>query len=440
MNHNQAIRCSVCNSGINVRVQVGYDESNKVRFCCPECGIPINVEVVFKNTGKSMPYVTYDAKNASVVEENFEEMQYAIQASKHYITTKDTSNPHNDVNVQGIFSPFLQMRKYLGKSIINFQTHCKMGLDASNKFHVYERINKLYSLRSKYFVDNINKSFDEKNIDKKVKDTERSMLEGIYFFNIHYFNHFLVPGEFAEKNKIINTAIADIKKRNLSEFNKMVKVFCSNGTIEIYEKKLLRTIDSYIKKFRYFMPAISLKYLLSNVDKDDLFSNFTIRTMTFYDIKNVYIEVYENILDVYSVVIALNNIFYRDLYYKMGDMPKELSSNYFKKNKVKSLDDFMHLTNGCKIHYLKEKEIFNTLMPKLNNKLRNMLGHESWIYDDSLQKISSNIVLKDKVKAYEKDLLEYAYECYDMFLNVVTMYKLVIDIRNSYIKLNEEDN
>lgn len=442
MNHNQSIRCSVCNSGINVRIQAGYEESTKIRFCCPECGIPINVEAVFKVLDKGMINVSYnDLRNAYLVEEDLSEMKYAIQASNHYITTKNILNPHNTESFgQDIFSPFIQMRSYLGDNIIKFQAHCKVGIDATNKFHVYERINKLYSLRSKYFIDNINKAFDEENIDKRVGNTEQSMLEGIYFFNIYYFNRFLVPGEFAEKNKIINTVIADIKKKNSNEFNKMVKAFCSNGTIEIYEKKLLRTIDSYIKKFRCFMPAISLKYLLSNIDKNDLFRKFTIRTITFYDIKNIYLEVYENILDVYNVAIALNNIFYRNSYFKMGNMPKELSSNYFKKHKIKSLDDFMHLTNGCKIHYLKEDEIFNELMPKLNNKLRNMLGHESWIYDDSIQKISSNIVTKDKAKIYEKDLLEYAYECYGMFLNVVTMYKLVIDIKNSYIKLSEEQD
>ena len=68
-------------------------------------------------------------------------------------------------------------------------------------------------------------------------------------------------------------------------------------------------------------------------------------------------------------------------------------------------------------------------MPNLNNKIRNVIGHEDWEYDEYNQKI------KYGNNTQEKYLLEYAYECYSMFLNCVAIYKLIVDIKyNNLIK------
>ena len=56
LNINKVIKCIVCKSTINLRMQAGMINKNEIRFNCPECGIPINVtlEFVHKEDGFSI--------------------------------------------------------------------------------------------------------------------------------------------------------------------------------------------------------------------------------------------------------------------------------------------------------------------------------------------------------------------------------------------------
>lgn len=431
MNINQSILCDVCNSGINFRYQVGFVEDIKIKFCCPKCGTPININLKIQQfPQRIIPTI----KNASFTEENFQTMEFSFQASSEYVTPKSFLNPYNtfsDSNPYLIFnllSPFIQAQSILGgDNLIKFKEHCLSGISSKKYFNIYERLNYLFFSKSPYFVSEINKQFKSLGVnDIKVENNDKSMLEGIYYFNIRYFDSFLCNGYFEEKNKIILENINLLKEKNIDEFNKLVEKFTEDNKINTYEKRILRTIDNYINHFEELIPAISLNYLKDPDSLNAVFSSFTTRTMTFSDIKNIYLEVYENLLEIYDLIVALNNIFYRNDFNTMHKRPKSLG--FLKSNNVKYLDDFSNLNKGCKLHYLKIDEVFNKLMPNLDNKMRNTIGHESWEYDEYSQKIKSENNIQ------EKSLLEYAYECYNMFLNCVVIYKLIVDIKYNKLK------
>lgn len=432
MNINQGILCDVCNSSINFRYQIGFINYIKFKFCCPECGCPIYMEIKFKSSDNmSPPQITPSIKNATFTTENIQNMKFSIQASSEHITTKNLINPYNNPshNFNDIMSPFIQSKIILGgDNLIKFKEHCLRGLSAKKNLNIYERLNSLFFSKSNHFVPEINKQLSSLNLsDIIVKNNELSMLEGIYNFNIRYFNNFLCEGEFTKINNIILENIKIIKEKNITEFNNLIAKFNENNLLNIYEKRILRTINNYIDHFEELIPAMSLKYVKDINNLSNIFENFTTRTITFNDIKNIYLEVYENLLEIYDLIIALNNIFYRNNFNSMCERPTSLS--FLRSNNVEYLDDFENLNKGCKIHYLRNNEIFNNLMPNLNNKIRNVIGHEDWEYDEYNQKI------KYGNNTQEKYLLEYAYECYSMFLNCVAIYKLIVDIKyNNLIK------
>lgn len=431
MNNNKSILCEVCNSGINLRYQVGFIENFDIKFCCPECGSPITITI---NLGVP-PKIEHHLKNAVSTYEPFEKMKFSVQTSSEFVTPKDFSNPHNKLLLdpekqvpEFLMSPFIQSRFILGpKNLIEFQTHCRRGLLYKENFNIYERLNFLYFSESTYFVAELNKQLNLVGLNNiKVENNKKSMLNGIYQFNIRYFDGFLCSNEFICKNKVILDNIKKLKQDNKKQFEELIDYFTSNKLIDIYERRILRTINNYIINFNQFIPSINLKYLNDNKELEYILNNYTTRTIFFDDIKNIYLEVYENLLEIYNVVMALDNIFYRNDFKKMP--PRPTSLHFLRNNKVDSLSDFMSLNKGCKTHYLNSNEVFNTLMPNLNSKLRNVIGHESWEYDEVTQKIKFENTEQDKF------LLEYAFECYSMLVNCVAIYKLLIDIK--YNSLN----
>ncbi|MGL5559193.1 MAG: hypothetical protein ACRDC3_08600 [Paraclostridium dentum] len=431
MNNNKAILCEVCNSGINLRYQVGFIENFDIKFCCPECGSPITINIKLCDP----PKIEFSLKNAVSTSEHFEKMKFSVQTSSEFVTPKDFTNPHNKLLSDSenqipdfLMPPFIQSKFILGtKNLIEFQTHCKRGLLYKEKFNIYERINFLYFSESTYFISELNKQLNLVGLSNiKVENNKKSMLNGIYQFNIRYFDGFLCSGEFALKNEVILNSIKKLKKDNKKQFDELIDFFTSNKLIDIYERRILRTINNYIINFNEFIPSINLKYLNDNTKLEYILSNYTTRALLFDDIKNIYLEVYENLLEIYNVVMALNNVFYRNDFKKMPPRPKSL--NFLRGNKVNLLSDFMSLNKGCKTRYLNNSEIFNTLMPNLNSNLRNIIGHESWEYDEITQKIKFENTEQDKF------LLEYAFECYSMLVNCVAIYKLLIDIK--YNSLN----
>jgi len=440
MNINYGVECIVCKSKINLRMQAGRIEKNLIRFNCPKCGIPINIELNLNNkcSGKK---IENSIENANFVDK-FQEAKYSIQCSSEFFTSKNILNPFNNENVEAseeIFSPFIQASKFFGSDNLGlFANHCYLISECIYNINVFERVNNLYYSKSSYFISHINEVLEENNINITVEDTEISKFEGIYYFNIMYLSRFLKIGEFSSINKEILKDIDKLKKDNEKEFNKMVNYFGDNKKIEYYERKIIKTINSYIKKIKYLMPSIGLEYLREDITKDEIYKKYTMRTSTFEDIRNIYLEVYENFIDIYDFIASLNNIKYRGSYEKFN-LLKDIEGvpNKIKKNdklKVNNLLDFKLLDKGLKLYYVKDKcdEGFNKYMPNLESYLRNSLGHENWSYDDENQIIKFEN--KFSSKSNEHSLLEYANECYNMFSRLLAIYKILMDIKNSYLK------
>ncbi|WP_310605023.1 hypothetical protein [Anaerosporobacter sp.] len=111
----------------------------------------------------------------------------------------------------------------------------------------------------------------------------------------------------------------------------------------------------------------------------------------------------------------LNNIIERDSY---NEMPIDITIN----NKtINSVDAFKKLTNGFKLKFVERKKYFDNLMPDFERKIRNAIGHENWEYDPY-----EHMVKYGEDEIY---LLEFVYKCWKMFEKVISIYKIVQDVK-----------
>lgn len=422
-------------------MQAGRISKNEIRFNCPKCGIPINITLEFvhkKDDFNINPII----KNAEFID-GFKDLDYAIQCSSEFFTTKNVINPYKLLEDESeyvpkeLLSPFMQANSFLGKNLTLFSNHCYRIAENIEYLNVFERLNTLYYFKSQYFIMHMNEFFKENGIERKVEDSEISKFENIYYFNIRYLNEFLKMNEFSEINKEIVSDIQEIQKVNKSQLYKVIEKLVLNGELELYEKKIIKLIRIYISKFKFLIPAISIEYLRKDIYIKDIYKDYTMRTCTFDDIRNIYSEVYENIIDIYDCIAVLNNVYYRNDYEKfkllkdIKNVPYKIKTN--KNLTVNNLLDFKLLNKGLKLYYIKDdEEKFNKYMPKLENYLRNSLAHESWNYDEENQIIKYEDKIKGKTE--EHSLLEYANECYNLFVKLVSIYKILMDLKNIYLK------
>lgn len=452
MNINQGIKCDVCDSEINLRIEVGLNEYECIRFLCPECGIPIDCDVRF-GFNKGQPPNVLDTKiqNAIFIDE-FKNADFSIQYSGIYFTYKDTKNPHKELLSsvkleKNVFTPFIQSRTFFGgDNCIKFQNHIKKIYYGLNNINNFKKMNTLYYQNSTYYIKEINKIRDKKNL-KLISDNDVSKFQSLYYYNIEYLNLFIKEDEFNPININITNDIKAVKEKNLEEFKKFINyLFVNNDFINSYQLRLNKLILNYIEKFRYFIPAIGVEYLADNYKSEnnisaELLENYTIRTATFNDIKSLYLEGYENLIEVYSILIGLNNINHRnkfDRFNTFSDMdhyvPRQIRRH--SKIQISSFTEFNTLNKGLRLYYIDGGELFNKYMPKFKSKFRNSIGHENWHYDLS----SQMIIYKDNMNnEYKYSLLEYAHECYLIYVKLISVYKILMDINNQYFQFIQDD-
>ena len=459
MNVNQGIECDVCKTKINLRFQVGLNKSEFIKFLCPECGIPIECSIIILLNNTTVNCITKDGKlfdssikNAKFID-CFAEADYSIQCSGIYFTYKDIQNPHKSLLLSNTFehnllSPFMQCNIYMGsENLMKFQTHVKKIYYALDNVNQFEKINALYYSNNKYYLNEINNIRIKQNLEK-ISDDDISKVYSLYFFSISYLKLFIKEGEFNSINTNIINDINIIKKNNLVEFiNLLNYFFVDNDFINKYQQKINKTINNYIEKFKYFIPAIGLEYLSSkykngNNISNDILDNYTIRTATFNDIKSLYLETYENVIEVYDILVALNNINHRNNFDKFNNFSNMKNSipNKIKKNpnlQVSSFKEFGKLNKGLKLYYIDEGELFDKYMPILESKFRNSIGHESWSYDLKTQMINYT---DNQNNVFNYSFLEYSYQCYSIFVKLISIYKILIDLNNQYLQLKNKSS
>ena len=163
--------------------------------------------------------------------------------------------------------------------------------------------------------------------------------------------------------------------------------------------------------------------------KPDLVRNGT-TTVSFEDVKYYYLECFEAIGEIMALVVAYNNLKYRNDCLKMAESSFE---------KVKTLKDFISMRNkGHKLSFCTDAESFYNLMGlEVDNGLRNAIGHDSYTYDGVNQVISyfpsGQLGKGDAQTIY---LIEFIQKTINLFYVLVALIELLYQTRKFYYVLH----
>lgn len=417
MIHNYYIKCQVCNKITRIRLQVGWLPEHPIVVTCGECGTSLSGRV---RIGQDEPSLSYSFSNADSVFE--EDADYMVECSGEFPTIKHCLAFHSQ---EILISPFIRAMSNMDSSDV-YEEFCKsVGIILQTKYgwDQYKRILDLsLSGNKKYLIQEIQRLFGQ---DKMPCRNELEIIRGVHMIEVHCFISSL-------RKDILNdlTFSSGILKINPRETKKLVDYLESTIGYSLvdFQRMGYKLLDDFIAVFPTLVPAYSLQYFNDNVIDYELEGS---STSNFDTVKQFYLDVYETLGNLLVLPVALNNIKYRNDFYKMPIIDgKEIT-----------LDDFIGLTKANRYKYCLNNELYTKeLKIIVNSKLRNAIGHNDVQYDTSSQIISYIPNPKKRDVTKKTYLLVFEDEAVKLFQGVIVcleyLYRLrEIDIFNKEINV-----
>ena len=258
--------------------------------------------------------------------------------------------------------------------------------------------------------------------DRFPLNNDLEYLRGIHQLFLLGF-HSVLPSDFYQKTTYaIWDGINEVAAANPSGYKLLIEFFNNNGYLNQYENRVFKILNGFVEKYPFFITTMGLEYYEV---KPDLVQNGT-TTVSFEDVKYYYLECFEAIGEIMALVVAYNNLKYRNDYFKMAD-------SSFKT--VKTLQDFISMRNkGNKLLFCTNTESFYNLMGlEVDNGLRNAIGHDSYTYDGVNQVVSyfpsGQIEKGDKQTIY---LIEFIQKTIGLFYVLVALIELLYQTHKAY--------
>ena len=305
MTNNIYIECDVCGSILDLKWQIGFLPKSEFIISCGKCKSTIKGTLYTDNKNIKL---SYDIVNAKEVEPNFKQCDFIIPISGELITEK--MRPGSEQ-----FKPTTYINLTTLVGFYNFDIYKKRFLTGihriENEKNIYDRFNELY----------FNKKFDylkkelKQNLDIKMKrGSIKEILENKYKADINFWTSFTDIVRYRKDKEKVVKNIKKIKGANKHEYEKLLGFFSNN--MNKFEKKINETLNLFINNYNSFIPVMLVEYLDKN-KKEEIFHKYAITTVDFEDVRELYLRIYENIMEVSGLLIGFNNIIHRGDYAKI---------------------------------------------------------------------------------------------------------------------------
>lgn len=410
-------QCNVCSSSTRIKIQLGWLENYPVRIKCGQCNISI-----FGNVRLNQDDGGYSIKLKNVTSaKRIENPDYLIEVSGELLTEK--MRPFTkESNVS--FSPFLKNGvAFMGDNIGEFKRNTNRFLHKiEDEWPTVKRINELwFDANYQYLPKEIHKLLNKQQFPA---DNELELLRAIHFLNFSFTNTF-ASNYFEE---ITNHIFKEFK--NIDEAEKIFSIAqYFEDDLYSYEHKIFDISNKFIDKFHMFIPVYGLDFYEKEKDREKSIENLGLTTVDFEDIKDFYIDTFEDIGDILNLVVAYNNLIHRKDYKKMkADVIKE----------IQSIEDFSNMRKkGRKLEFITGDESFDKIFTsKVDNRLRNAIGHRSYTYDVVSQEITY-FPSGDRTKGTSESLylIEFVLECFQLMRSCIGLGEIIYQTRKHlYVK------
>lgn len=406
MNLSINLKCEVCGHVTLLKLQLGWLEGHPIRIYCKHCGILI------KGKCSQNPFEgLFNTKFKNAIETE-ELPNYYLSSSGEFLTYKVCEYDKDNIG-KFMISPFIENSRKMDYEMFKYKV-TRFLLKTKPNWHKHKRIFELWELGNIEYLEKELKKMLPERLFPANNDLE-------HLRSIHYLivldTDYIKDGNI---NLLLRSIYMELKQLNRKELEKMINYFKESKQFDCYYEKIFNIIDAFIDKFQFLIPTYGTKFYKNNYVN---FEEKGTTTCSFEDIKQFYLDAYEVSGEIIMLLIALNNIKYRGSFNKIAKESK----------KIKNIDDIKNLPKGKRIEHIDQDEIFFKLTNfKLDNHLRNSIGHNDYKYDG----INQQIVYDNNGELRKIYLAEFALTCIDLINSILVFEEILYQVRKVEYILN----
>jgi hypothetical protein len=411
------LKCEVCGSVTMLRTQIGWLDEHPIRIYCGKCGILISGTLFLDQKNVTGKFVFKNASEYTVATELIPD--YYIEASGELITKKLKKFDKKQSPLVFISPPFFNTITAMGEeNYMNFKECVVRSLSLiKNDWFNFRRIYELW-LQGKYtYLQNEVIKYLPR--DKFPTNNELEYLRSVHTLNLMFFLQLMDKKRFTATTEFIFNEIDNLTDRNMPNFIKLIEYFENKKLLQLYSEEIFKQYIQFIEIFHFLIPVFGLRFYKNK--KETLYNDDGLTTASFDDLKQIYLDSFEIGAKIISLVIAFNNLKYRNDFTKMKNNRPD----------IKLISDYETKSHGIRIDYIDNKEIFDRLVYSyFDNRLRNAIAHKSYKYDGISQLITyypSGVLNKGKEEKIF--LLKFAENCWNLFLTIIDLDELTYQTR-----------
>jgi|GEM_PF-6672727 len=406
MVHNERYRCSVCQSVINLRMQIGYIEEVIFYICCPKCTTESEIKLITNNNDGSIQILLI--KNAENVGKGDPfSYEYSIEASADLPSITDIHADPTKVS-----SPFMRAvsmyrnMKCHEKLINDLTTYQKTVLEVAN----YKSLFRLYiNNKNEYLAQEIKSLFP--GIDFQQDEARETFID--------LFSEFIGSFTNYKARIIVSTNIRRILKsisNSNPDFDEILGSSIDAKLIDEQLRILMTIILKFLEKINEFFPLIVTRYFKEEPDIEYFETNY-VATLKLDDLKELYVETYETIGKTMNIIIALHGLKSHPIKdVKIGG-----------KSIIKILDgEFCSI--GTKLGEIQKYGIENIVpnLSQMDSKLRNGFEHIDFQYDEVGKLVSVS-------ESLQYSQFKIAYMVFKLYDTLVFIFEYSCLIKEEFI-------
>ncbi|MBC2686474.1 metal-binding protein [Bacillus toyonensis] len=360
--------------------------------------------------------VRIDFNNVTRYEGN-KNPDFLIEVSGEFLTKKIRKYIDSPENYM---SPFIKNGvSRMGMDCVDGFKSTALGFLSSinTDWPIVRRINELWlNQNHKYLCNELYKI-----VDKTYHPTDTlGLLSAVHAVNRAFISP-ISEKYFYENADFIFKQIKNIQNQEHKQLFDLAKHFKNH--LNNYEEKIFLITNKFIEKFPMLIPIVGLEYYKNQDYKAIAMKKMGLTTVDFEDVKDFYIDTFEDLGDIFDLIVAYENLIVRSNF-------KLMNPNIDKP--IKTLDDYSKMKKkGRKLEFINSLEVFNELfISKVDNRLRNAIGHRSYKYDIDTQKLTYSPSGKMDQGALENlYLAEFTYECLQLFRTCLAIGELIYQTR-----------
>lgn len=421
----RVIECSVCKCKIIVRGQVGFLPEHPIMIYCAECKILIS-GTFYTNQEEVTASMSFD--NAKDITDQTINGKYCIEVSGELLTKKIKLFEKTDIVD---FSPFMRTMQNVDFEIYN---------NLKQNFIIFIEVIKAEWLTVRQINELwLNQKYDylQKELSKRLTDihfsfaSKKELLKGVHMITLNCLSCVLPKDYINNTAKPILKKFFEIANLNITGLISLAQFFDERGFINNHKKDVFKIYCSFVDKYKFFVPAFILKsYKVS--PNYDLYGTATV---SFDDIKQIYLDCFEFIGEAFPLISALNNLMYRDDFNTMATMSedKTLATTTTLEKQIKQ-------SKGNRLKFGASNEFFNEIIQLATSaELRNVIGHiEAYDYDGATQTINYwPSCFRGKGVQKSIYLVEFIQNTLGLFETVIIINEIIFQIQKILYDIND---